>query len=77
MVPPCNGDDRGALLDIYAAARGDLWVNSGGWNSTAPLCTWYGVQCAGPEDGRATSLDVHANGCTGARVRGRPLPYLG
>lgn len=41
-VPP---SERRALLELYNSTGGDRWSDRTGWNSTKPVCEWYGVWC--------------------------------
>ena len=60
--------DRLALVDLYSATGGPQWRNSSLWNTSAPVCSWYGVTCS--RDGsRVTELWV-AGGTAAAAPTG-------
>jgi hypothetical protein len=43
-----------ALQALYKATQGDYWLQNDNWMDDAqPLCSWYGIECAGD------SLDNH------------------
>jgi hypothetical protein len=37
--------ERRVLLELYASTGGDRWSDRTGWNTTKPVCEWYGVSC--------------------------------
>jgi hypothetical protein len=39
--------DRAALADLYGATGGSSWTTRTNWNTTALVCTWFGVYCSG------------------------------
>jgi Leucine-rich repeat (LRR) protein len=44
-----NGDvpesERDALLQFFETTYGSQWYHHDGWNTSASVCTWYGVRC--------------------------------
>ena len=58
-----DSGDRAALMALYEEADGSRWAKRGGWGTSAPLGTWYGVTTN--RDGRVVTLDVHENGLRG------------
>jgi Leucine-rich repeat (LRR) protein len=57
------GDERGALMQLYLATRGDAWRQSENWNSSEPLSEWFGVTV--DEEGHVTDLDLGENNLRG------------
>jgi len=47
VSPPNATTQRQALMDLYASTNGASWRNNSNWNTSAPICTWYGVGCSG------------------------------
>ena len=39
-----------ALMDLFKSTGGDKWVNSDGWGSSKPHCSWHGVTCSVPDN---------------------------
>jgi hypothetical protein len=37
--------ERRVLVELFAATGGERWTAREGWNTSAPVCDWYGVQC--------------------------------
>jgi len=41
---------RGALVALYDATNGDEWRINTNWQSDAPVCEWYGLDCNNDDD---------------------------
>ena len=58
--------DRLALIDLYNATDGPLWVNRNSWQIPGYVgenpCGWFGVTC---ENGRVTELELPNNNLVG------------
>jgi hypothetical protein len=40
-------DERAGLVSLYAATGGAAsWATSTGWNTSADVCTWFGINCS-------------------------------
>ena len=55
--------ERVALMQLYAATRGPQWTHSENWNTSAPICEWWGVIC--DDGGAVTKLDLASNNLKG------------
>ncbi|AXT18307.1 hypothetical protein D7030_08395 [Flavobacteriaceae bacterium AU392] len=55
--------ERDALIALYNATDGANWINNSNWNTTAPVCDWYGVTV---ENGNVVNLNLFNNQLTGA-----------
>ena len=55
--------DREVLGDFYDAMGGNVWFQSNGWNTDAPLDEWAGVSAN--SEGRATGLELQNNNLQG------------
>ena len=51
-----------ALMDIAAALDYRRWKKASRWGTSASICTWFGVKCAG---GRVVSLSLQDNNLAG------------
>eukprot|EP00002_Diphylleia_rotans_P006849 TRINITY_DN1627_c0_g2_i2.p1 TRINITY_DN1627_c0_g2~~TRINITY_DN1627_c0_g2_i2.p1 ORF type:complete len:1019 (-),score=120.85 TRINITY_DN1627_c0_g2_i2:886-3942(-) len=55
-----NGvDQRVELIKIFNSTQGDNWIKKSGWNTTRPICEWYGVSC----DRKCRSTTIEQNRC--------------
>lgn len=63
-------NQRRALTSFYADAGGRSWTNSSGWNTTADVCAWFGVQCCNPA---ICATDPYCQNCTLGLVTGLGL----
>ncbi len=54
--------EKDALLAFYNATSGDFWTNKTNWNSTEPVCDWFGVTVA---NGHVTELNLFKNNLNG------------
>lgn len=61
-----SSDDRDVLLELFRATNGLSWKRNDGWNSSASISTWHGVQV--DENGRVVKLDLSGNGLEGESV---------
>jgi hypothetical protein len=53
-------DERAGLVSLYAATDGAAsWTTSTGWNTSADVCTWFGISCSA---GTVTEIAL-ANNC--------------
>ena len=62
-VMSCPGEERKILEMFYHSTQGDMWEQSGGWNTDADLDDWHGVRT--DEDGNVISLRLPDNGLSG------------
>ena len=62
-VMSCPGEERKILEMFYDSTQGDMWEQSGGWNTEDDLRDWHGVRT--DEDGRVISLSLPDNGLSG------------
>jgi len=37
--------ERQVLIEFFAATGGQRWTNRDGWDTSTPVCDWYGVFC--------------------------------
>ncbi len=51
-------------MALYNSTQGENWINNSGWNTSSPICTWYGVTC--DSFGNVTNLVLDQNGLDGA-----------
>lgn len=61
-------DEYSALKSFYKATKGDSWLQNENWlDNTKPLCTWYGIECAGDslDNHTITGIDLSANSLNG------------
>ena len=56
--------ERAALVALYNATDGPNWTHNTGWNTTAPVSTWYGVST--DTDGSVIWLYLVRNGLSGS-----------
>ncbi|MCY3943805.1 MAG: hypothetical protein OXG18_08590 [Gemmatimonadetes bacterium] len=61
--PWCGESDRKVLEELYEAASGADWENSGGWLVGDDLDTWYGVSA--DSFGYVVEIDLEDNGLKG------------
>ena len=58
--------EEGRLIRFWEVTNGPLWHNNSNWNTTAPICTWFGVGCApGRTTDTVTSLILESNNLVG------------
>lgn len=58
--------EREALIALYNSTSGSQWHNNSGWQeSTADVCSWYGVGCD-VSQGSVTELQLDANNLKGS-----------
>jgi Leucine-rich repeat (LRR) protein len=60
--------DRNRLNHLYEITNGPLWKSNTHWNSTKPVCSWFGVECANgsaEDDTGVTSINLPSNGLAG------------
>ena len=62
-VMSCPGEERKILEMFYHSTQGDMWEQSGGWNTEDDLDDWHGVDT--DEDGEVISLRLPDNGLSG------------
>ena len=62
-VMSCPGEEKKILEMFYHSTQGDMWEQSGGWNTDADLDDWHGVRT--DEDGSVRSLRLPDNGLSG------------
>ena len=62
-VMSCPGEERKILEMFYHSTQGDMWEQSGGWNTDADLDDWHGVRT--DESGRVRSLRFPDNRLSG------------
>ena len=62
-VMSCPGEEKKILEMFYHSTQGDMWEQSGGWNTDADLDDWHGVRT--DESGRVRSLRLEGNGLSG------------
>ena len=62
-VMSCPGEERKILEMFYHSTQGDMWEQSGGWNTDADLDDWHGVRT--DEDGSVISLRLPDNRLSG------------
>ena len=62
-VMSCPGEERKILEMFYDSTQGDVWEQSGGWNTEDDLRDWHGVDT--DEDGNVRSLRLPDNGLSG------------
>jgi Leucine-rich repeat (LRR) protein len=68
--------ERLCLISIFAmSTKRDPWVNSSGWNTTTPHCTWFGVSCGG-DNGHILTLNLGNNQLNGPFPDFSCLPWL-
>ena len=55
------------LRRFYTVADGDRWVKKDNWNTDFPLCSWYGITCAGgsDKDEGVTAINMEGNNLVG------------
>ena len=46
-------------MALYNGTQGENWINNSGWNTSSPVCTWYGVTCDSAD--HVTSLVLENN----------------
>ena len=61
--------ERHALEALYAATDGASWTRSDGWNTDAPVASWFGVET--DQRGRVIGVRLGGNGLRGERERTR------
>ncbi len=62
-VMSCHAEERKILEMFYHSTQGDMWEQSGGWNTEDDLRDWHGVRT--DENGRVISLNLEGNGLSG------------
>ena len=62
-VMSCHVEERKILEMFYDSTQGDMWEQSGGWNTEDDLRDWHGVDT--DEDGNVISLRLPGNGLSG------------
>ena len=62
-VMSCHAEERKILEMFYHSTQGDMWEQSGGWNTEDDLNIWHGVRT--DEDGNVISLRLPDNGLSG------------
>lgn len=78
----CNRDsiEMTALIALYDSTDGDSWINNLNWkDKSKPICSWYGVTCAGGslDNNTVTELSLPANTVEGTMPSAIfELPYL-
>eukprot|EP00953_Heterococcus_sp_UTEX-ZZ885_P023158 12743-Heterococcus_DN1.PRE.1 len=56
-------DERAGLVSLYAATGGAAsWIISTGWNTSADVCTWFGISCSA---GIVTTIALANNSLSG------------
>jgi hypothetical protein len=56
-------DERAGLVSLYAATDGAAsWTTSTGWNTSADVCTWFGISCSA---GTVTKIALANNSLSG------------
>ena len=53
--------ERAALMDLFHAANGGQWRQSGSWGSASNHCSWFGVDCNQTNSSRVTTLTLYDN----------------
>ncbi len=66
-VMSCPGEERKILEIFYHSTKGEMWEQSGGWNTEDDLNNWHGVRT--DEDGNVRSLHLEENGLSGKTPR--------
>ena len=61
-VISCPGEQREILSMFHDSTQGDMWEQSGGWNTGNVLDDWHGVKT---ENGRVTALSLPGNRLSG------------
>ncbi len=63
--PACNvpSTERAALIDLFNATNGASWTNNTNWNTSAPVCDWFGVTVT---NNRVTGINLFNNNLTGS-----------
>lgn len=52
-----------ALKALYIGTNGDSWeVNTNWMNYSAPICSWFGIECAGDETENTTITEINLSG---------------
>ena len=54
---------RAALMQLFEATNGQEWARSYFWNTSAPVCEWFGVSC--DDDGHVIELNLPYNSLRG------------
>jgi hypothetical protein len=63
-------DERAGLVSLYAATGGaSSWTSSIGWNTSADVCTWFGIFCFA---GVVTTIALANNSLSGNLVDAGP-----
>jgi len=60
--------DRSRLNRLYEVTNGKHWLNHTNWNTTKPVCSWFGVQChdgSKTQDTGVVGLFLASNGLVG------------
>ena len=55
--------DRAALVTLYNATGGPIWISNSNWLSDVPIGEWFGVTT--DDNGRVTELSLRANQLSG------------
>lgn len=61
---PCESD-RSTLEDFFASGSGDGWAVHTGWNTSADVCTWFGIVCDTQSE-CVTEINLHDSGFQGS-----------
>eukprot|EP00002_Diphylleia_rotans_P021384 TRINITY_DN4162_c0_g1_i1.p1 TRINITY_DN4162_c0_g1~~TRINITY_DN4162_c0_g1_i1.p1 ORF type:complete len:1335 (+),score=143.87 TRINITY_DN4162_c0_g1_i1:63-4067(+) len=70
--------DLSSLLGLYASTNGSYWIDSRGWDSSLPLCSWFGITCnpsCTPEQIELNTCGVYEIDLSGNNLQGT-LPEL-
>ena len=62
-VMSCPGEEREILSMFHDSTQGDMWEESGGWNTENVLDDWHGVET--DANGRVTALSLPGNRLSG------------
>jgi Leucine-rich repeat (LRR) protein len=65
-----TADERAGLVSLYAATGGAAsWATSTGWNTSADVCTWFGISCSA---GFVTTIAIANNSLSGNLIDAGP-----
>lgn len=59
-----TGSEASILSDFFAATHGTGWKQNNGWDDSADICSFFGVEC--DEGGRVSKIDLTDNGLKGS-----------
>jgi len=54
---------RSYLNRLFEISDGRRWINNDGWNTTTPVCQWYGISC--DRQGEVMRIELEANNLVG------------